>query len=95
MRYAIWKLSFTGDYGFGPEEEINAFGGKAESSFTQSQQNPFILGYVWGDVDLQQLSKYEFSFITQQEALLFMQEIDPSASLNAEGKFVIDAAELD
>jgi len=78
MKYAIWKLDFTdSSYGTGPEHLIAQLGYKAEGAWVDGEveNGGTILGYVFGEPDASKLSKWNFSYITKDEALSFCQSL--------------------
>ena len=92
MKYATWKLNFTNpDYGTGPEEAVNAQGFSAEGAWVSGliQEGGVILGYVQGEPDASQLAEWDFSYLTEAEALAFCAEINPEAYLLPDGKITI------
>jgi hypothetical protein len=89
MNYATWKLNFTdAKYGTGPEDKIAELGFSAEGGWTDGElsNGALILGYVTEAVDESELTAWEFTNITQAEALAFCQAIHPDAYLLADGK---------
>jgi hypothetical protein len=89
MNYATWRLNFTDpDYGTGPEELIAAQGFSAEGSWVNGQveNGGTILGYVTGEPDASVLTAWEYTSITQEQALEFAQAINPEAYLLEDGR---------
>jgi hypothetical protein len=91
MNYATWKLNFdNSEYGTGPEEKIIELGGQAEGAWIDgtAEESGVILGYVDGPQDEIELSNWEFTNITESEALDFCQAINPEAYLEESGRIV-------
>ena len=89
MNYATWKLNFTNpQYGTGPEDKIAELGFGAEASWVSGviEDGGTILGYVTEEVDPSKLTAWEFTNITQAEALAFAQAIDPTATVLEDGR---------
>lgn len=94
MNYAIWKLNFLDpNYGTGPEDYISNLGFYAEAAWNNDEveDGGTILGYVNGIVETTPLAIYEFSYITQSEALDFALQIDSSAYLLENGRITVPA----
>jgi len=89
MNYATWKLNFTEpNYGTGPEDKIAELGSHAESAWVMGEveNGGTILGYVSDVVEEEDLSTWELTYITQEEALEFCIEINSKAYLLEDGK---------
>lgn len=89
MNYATWKLDFTDPmYGTGPEQKIAELGFAAEGAWVagQAENRDTILGYVTEPQDESQLTTWEFTNITQAEALEFCLAINPDAYLLSDGR---------
>ena len=89
MNYATWKLDFTNpNYGTGPEQKIAELGFGAEGAWLagQSVKDGIILGYVTEPQDETELTTWDFTNITEAEALAFCQAIDPEAYLLPDGR---------
>jgi hypothetical protein len=89
MNYATWKLNFTNpEYGTGPEEKIAELGFTAEGGWVagQVENDGTILGYVTEPQDESQLSAWQFTNITEAQALDFCLAINPEAYLLPNGK---------
>jgi hypothetical protein len=92
VNYATWKLNFTDPkYGTGPEDTIAELGFRAEAGWAagQVENNSTILGYVTEPVDESQLTAWEFTNITQSEALEFCLAINPEAYLLDDGRITV------
>ena len=92
MNYATWKLNFIdAEYGTGPEEEIASHGLSAEASWVsgQAEDGGIILGYVSESLDELELALWEVKNLTEEEALAFCQEIDPTAYVMPDGRIGI------
>jgi hypothetical protein len=89
MNYATWKLNFANpQYGTGPEQKIGDLGFSAEGGWTDGiiENGATILGYVTEAQDESQLTDWEFTNITEAQALAFCQAINPNAYLLPDGK---------
>jgi hypothetical protein len=89
MNYATWKLNFTNpEYGTGPEDKIAELGFGAEGAWVQGQaeNGGTVLGYVTELQDESELTAWEFTNITQSEALEFCLAINPEAYLLPDGR---------
>ena len=89
MNYATWKLNFTHpSYGTGPEQKIAELGFGAEGGWVlgEVENGGTVLGYVTEPQDESQLTAWEFTNISQAEALEFCLAINPEASLLPDGK---------
>jgi hypothetical protein len=89
MNYATWKLNFTDPkYGTGPEEKIAELGFGAEAAWSDGsvEDGATILGYVTEEQDKTELTAWDFTNITQAEALAFCQAINPEAYLLPDGR---------
>jgi hypothetical protein len=89
MNYATWKLNFANpEYGTGPEDKIAELGLGAEGAWVsgQAENGGTILGYVTEPVDELELTTWQFTNITQEQALSFCLAIDPEAYLLPDGK---------
>jgi hypothetical protein len=89
MNYATWKLNFADPkYGTGPEDKITDLGFSAEGGWVagQVETGGTIMGYVSEPQDESQLTAWNFTNITQAEALAFCQTINSNAYLLPDGK---------
>jgi hypothetical protein len=96
MNYATWKLNFANpEYGTGPEQKIEELGFAAQSAWVagQAEDNGTILGYLTEPQDESQLTAWNFTNITQAEALAFCQAINPNAYLLEDGTITAPAEE--
>jgi len=94
MRYATWILDFTEPkYGTGPEQKIVAQGGTAEGSIANGDitDGGKILGYFTGEPV--GLETWNFTELTQEEALAFVTEIDSTAYVAEDGKIKVELVE--
>lgn len=84
MKYATWKLNFIDpEYGTGPEDVIvgqgiEVSGAWAIGSITEDGK---ILGYLSAEPDLEELSDWDFTMLTQTEALKLAQTVNPEAEV--------------
>lgn len=94
MKYATWILDFTDpEYGTGPEDSIIEQGGTAEGGMPNGDttKGAEILGYFTGEpIDLQ---AWNFTELTQDEALAFVTEIDSTAYVAEDGKIQVKLVE--
>ena len=98
MNYATWKLNFTNpNYGTGPEHKIAELGFGAEASCVAGvvENSEIILGYVTEEQDETELTAWEFTNITEAEALSFCQAINPEAYLLPDGRITAPIEELE
>jgi len=89
MNYATWKLNFTDpNYGTGPEYKIAELGYGAQGAWVagQAEDNGTILGYVTEPQDESQLTAWNFTNITEAEALAFCLAINSNAYLLPDGR---------
>ena len=89
MNYATWKLNFADpNYGTGPEDKIAELGFRAEGAWVagEVQNDGTILGYTTEEQDESELTTWEFTNITEAEALAFCQAINPEAYLLPDGR---------
>ena len=89
MNYATWKLNFTNpNYGTGPEDKIGELGFGAEAAWVSGQveDGGTILGYVTEELDPAELTEWEFTNLTEAEALAFAKAIDPTATVLEDGR---------
>ena len=89
MNYATWKLDFTDpNYGTGPEDKIAELGFGAEGAWVAGviENGGTILGYLTEEQDESELTTWEFTNITQVEALAFCQALNPEAYLLPDGR---------
>lgn len=89
MKYATWQLNFNNpDYGTGPEREIVNQGFSAEGAFLLGEADGgTFLGYFTGEPT--GLADWNFTELTQAEALAFVAAIDPSAYLLPDGRIAV------
>jgi hypothetical protein len=88
VNYATWKLNFTNpSYGTGPEEKIAELGFGAEGAWVagELEKGGTVLGYVTETQDETELTNWDFTNITEAEALAFCQAINPEAYLLPDG----------
>jgi hypothetical protein len=88
MNYATWKLNFTNpNYGTGPEDRIAELGFGAEGAWAAGQPDGgIVLGYVTEPQDESELTAWDFTNITQSEALDFCLALNPEAYLLDDGR---------
>ena len=89
MNYATWKLNFTDPkYGTGPEDQIVKLGFTAEAGWVNGEieNGATILGYISESQDESKLTAWDFTNITEEEALAFCQEINPEAYILEDGR---------
>jgi hypothetical protein len=96
MNYATWKLNFTDpNYGTGPEDKIAELGFGAEGAWVagEIENGGTILGYVTEGQDETELTAWDFTNITETEALAFCQGINPEAYLLPDGRIIVPIEE--
>ena len=96
MKYATWKLNFADpNYGTGPEDKIAELGFGAEGAWVagQAENGGTILGYVTQPQDESELTTWEFTNISEAEALAFCQAINPEAYLLPDGRITVPIEE--
>ena len=89
MNYATWKLNFANpEYGTGPEQKIADLGFGAQAAWADGEvaDSGTILGYVTEPVDEAQLTAWQFTNITQEQALGFCLELNPQAYILPDGR---------
>jgi hypothetical protein len=89
MNYATWKLNFADpNYGTGPEDKIAEMGFGAEAFWANGpvENGGTILGYVTEPQDESELTTWNFTNITQAEALAFCLAINAEAYLLPDGR---------
>jgi hypothetical protein len=89
MNYATWKLNFSDpNYGTGPEDKIAELGFGAEGAWVagEVENGGTILGYVTEEQDETELTAWNFTNITEAEALAFCLAIDSEAYLLDDGR---------
>ena len=98
MNYATWKLNFTDPkYGTGPEDKIAEMGLGAEGGWVagEAENGGTILGYVTEPVDETELTPWEVTNITQEQALDFCLAINAEAYLLPDGKIAAPIVEIE
>lgn len=96
MRYITWRLIWDDDnYGYGPESTAIDNGAVlvASSWVYPSIKEGKILGYLYGDLDISILNKWEAEEISSEQALDFAKIIDSGAYLNEDG--AVSSSRLD
>ncbi len=96
MNYATWKLNFANpDYGTGPEDKIAELGFGAEGAWASGQveDGGTILGYVTEAQDESQLTAWDFTNISELDAIEFCLAIDPTAYLLPDGRIAAEVVE--
>jgi len=81
MKYATWTINQP--EGTTPESLIRSRGGQALGGLMLDADT--VLGYVWNDVDLTGLDKWNFTEKTQTESLALAQVINPECFLADDG----------
>ena len=95
MKYATWVLNFDDPkYGTGCESTIAEQGGTAEASFAEGDitNGARILGYFTGEPT--GLEAWQFTEITQQEALDFVLALDDTAYIMEDGRIGVVFEEI-
>jgi hypothetical protein len=89
MNYATWKLNFTNpNYGTGPEDKIAELGFSAQGGWVlgEVENDGTILGYVTEPQDESELKAWDFTNLTQAEALEFCLALNSEAYLLDDGR---------
>lgn len=89
MNYATWKLNFANpEYGTGPESKIAELGLTAEGAWVSGnlEDGGTVLGYVSSAVDESELTAWEVTNITEQQAIEFCLAINSEAYLLPDGR---------
>lgn len=90
MKYATWKLNFDNpEYGTGPEDSIVSQGFTAEGAWVSGSAHSggTILGYFTGTPT--QLLAWNFTEVSEAEALEFCLAINPNAMMAEDGRFFV------
>ena len=94
MKYATWVLDFADpEYGTGPEQQIVNQGETAEGAIANGDitDGAEILGYFTGEPT--SLEAWNFTELTQEEALAFVTAIDSTAYVADDGKIQVELKE--
>ena len=97
MNYATWKLNFDDPkYGTGPEDKIAELGFTAEGGWPDGavENGATILGYVQGEPDALELTEWNFTYLTEAQALAFCVKINPEAYLLEDGRIAAPMNEM-
>lgn len=90
MRYLTWQLTWPGDhrYGYGPEPIAADNGAHLEASMwvNPTVEAGVILGYLNGDIDLGLIEAWSAQELSENDALVFAQGIDPNAYVSDDGR---------
>lgn len=89
MNYATWKLNFADpNYGTGPEAKIAESGIHAKGAWVagEIENGGTVLGYVTQPIDESELTTWEVTNLTEEEALEFCLEINSAAYLLEDGR---------
>jgi len=81
MKYASWTIDRSD--GSTPEPTIRDRGGEASGGFMKDSET--VVGYVWSDCELTGLDKWNFSTITNVQALTIAQGLNPECFLADDG----------
>lgn len=90
MRYAQWTIKRP--EGSTPEPLIRSRGGQASGGLMLDSET--VLGYVWNDVDLTGLEKWNFSTMTNTQALALAQALNPECYFGDDGTIQAPSPEL-
>jgi hypothetical protein len=96
MNYATWKINFTDpNYGTGPENKIAELGFYAQGGWINGEleNGGTILGYLTEAQDESELTAWEFTNITEAEALAFCQAINSQAYILPDGRITVPIEE--
>jgi hypothetical protein len=81
MKYASWTIDRSD--GSTPEPTIRDRGGEASGGFMKDSET--VVGYVWSDCDLTGLDKWNFSTMTDVQALAIAQGLNPKCFFAEDG----------
>jgi len=81
MKYASWTIDRSD--GSTPEPTIRDRGGEASGGFMKDADT--VVGYVWSDCDLTGLDKWNFSTMTDVQALAIAKSFNPECFLADSG----------
>ena len=90
MKYATWIISRP--EGSTPEPLIRSRGGQASGGLMLDSET--ILGYVWNDVDLSGLDKWNFTEKTYVQALELAQAVNSECFFGDDGTIQAPQVEL-
>ena len=90
MKYETWTISRP--EGTTPEPLIRSRGGQASGGLMLDGET--VLGYVWNDVDLTGLEKWNFSTMTHLEAMAIAQAMNPECFFGDDGTIQAPQTEL-
>ena len=90
MKYAQWIIKRP--EGSTPEPLIRSRGGQASGGFMKDAET--VVGYVWNDVDLTGLEKWNFSTMTHLEAMAIAQDLNPECFFGDDGTIQAPQPEL-
>jgi hypothetical protein len=92
MKYATWKLNFSDpNYGTGPEDKILELGSAAEAGWVlgEPEKGGTILGYLTQQIDESELTTWQFTNISENEALEFCLAINSESYLLPDGRIAV------
>lgn len=90
MRYLLWQLNWIDNYGYGPEDYLpNLEAVLTPSSFRKDSPNGQILGYLHGNINVEDYSVFSLVEITKEEALAFAKSISSNATFHADGRLTV------
>lgn len=95
MKYAKWVLNFNDpQHGTGPEEKIVLQGFSASAAFSNGDitDGGEILGYFTGEPT--GLEKWQFTELTEQQALDFVLAFDETATVGEDGRIEVVVEDL-
>ena len=90
MKYAQWTIKRP--EGSTPEPLIRSRGGQASGGFMKDADT--VIGYVWNDVDLTGLEKWNFSTMTNLEAMAIAQAMNAECFFGDDGTIQAPQPEL-
>ena len=90
MKYAQWTIKRP--EGSTPEPLIRSRGGQASGGFMKDADT--VIGYVWNDVDLTGLEKWNFSTMTNLEAMAIAQAMSAECFFGDDGTIQSPQPEL-
>ena len=90
MKYAQWTIKRP--EGSTPEPLIRSRGGQASGGFMKDADT--VVGYVWNNVDLTGLEKWNFSTMTNLEAMAIAQAMNAECFFGDDGTIQAPQTEL-
>ena len=90
MKYAQWIIKRP--EGTTPEDLIRSRGGQASGGFMKDAET--VVGYVWSDCDLTGLDKWNFSTMTNTQAMALAKALNAGCFFGDDGTIQAPQPEL-